>query len=853
MLLDWIVREGGIVLAWWALATAAGLAALPLAMRLLPGLPDRGYSLARALGILLIAWLYWLLAVLGFLQNTTGGMMLAWAVVFAISLFVFLRGQRIDLRAYWRENRALIVATECIFLGLLVFWAIVRAHQNGLYATEKPMELAFISATMRSETFPPNDPWMAGYAISYYYLGYVIAAMFSMLSGVPSTMGFNLMITLLFALSGVTVFGVVYNLVRSNLLRRVLTTVQRNVASVAPPRPTVAIWTGLLGVVLLVLLGNFQVPIIEIPYQTGLGDAAYLSYWDAEERQQPVITPITDVADWSGWWWFRGARVLNDRFLNGERTEVIDEFPQFSFLLADVHPHVLALPFAILMVGLAANVLLSSRSPTWTQIGLYSLVAGGLIFLNTWDVPAYVLALVGAEGVRRLIARGTGRLAGNDWLRLLGLGAAVVGIGAVSVLPFLISFQSQLGGVVPNLIFPTLFRQFFVMFGPLLLLIGGWLLIEAWRGGRAMNWTLGLQVAFSLLLLLILAMVAFLALAALVPSLRGTVLGFVEENGGFGAVLPQVLQKRLTHILTSVILLLTIVVVVARLFPRRPANNTKGETNPAAYSPQVGFVLVLIAIGVLVTLGPEFLYLRDNFGTRMNTVFKLYYQAWGLWSIAGAYAVYSLYAEAGARVTSPVFKAAFGAVTVIALTAGMLYPILGIYWRTQAGELRAVEVSGQLTLDGVDSMRDYRLGTADDFAALTCFGDTISGDNYTVAQVVGGSYDGGTGLTGTVTGIPNLFNWAGHQGQWRGNTYGQIAGSRESDIETLYTDPTWRTTQAIIDQYGIDFIYFGSAEQGRYGAEAEIKFRDRLEVVCERGNARYFRVTPTQIAQGEGQ
>ena len=61
--------------------TLAGAAALPLCLRLLGALPDRGYTLARAAGVLLVAFVFWLLASLGFVNNSTGSMILAWAVV----------------------------------------------------------------------------------------------------------------------------------------------------------------------------------------------------------------------------------------------------------------------------------------------------------------------------------------------------------------------------------------------------------------------------------------------------------------------------------------------------------------------------------------------------------------------------------------------------------------------------------------------------------------------------------------------------------------------------------------------------------------------------------------------------
>ena len=60
-------------------------------------------------------------------------------------------------------------------------------------------------------------------------------------------------------------------------------------------------------------------------------------------------------------WWWRASRVITDRDLLGNAVEVIDEFPFFSFLLGDMHPHVLGLPFVLLAVGLALALLLGVR------------------------------------------------------------------------------------------------------------------------------------------------------------------------------------------------------------------------------------------------------------------------------------------------------------------------------------------------------------------------------------------------------------------------------------------------------------------------------------------------------------
>src|SRR5690606_3710001 len=104
---------------------------------------------------------------------------------------------------------------------------------------------------------------------------------------------------------------------------------------------------------------------VEIPYQNG-ADADYLAIWNMNERQQPLeVLPGRDASldNWGYWWWFRAARAISDRGLDGNHSEVIDEFPAFSFILSDNHPHVLSLPFAAMAIGLAMNIVLTARRP----------------------------------------------------------------------------------------------------------------------------------------------------------------------------------------------------------------------------------------------------------------------------------------------------------------------------------------------------------------------------------------------------------------------------------------------------------------------------------------------------------
>jgi uncharacterized membrane protein len=373
-----------------------------------------------------------------------------------------------------------------------------------------------------------------------------------------------------------------------------------------------------------------------------------------------------------------------------------------------------------------------------------------------------------------------------------------------------------------------------------------------------MNWRLGLQVGLFIFWLLLLALVAMAVIGWVIPDIRTDVLRFVEDNGGWSVVLPQLLSKRVSHGLTIVFLISGLVLIVGRLFPRIIPRSAADFHNPTSdteaveedryvvtYTPSTGFALLLIGAGILLTLIPEFVYLRDYFGTRMNTVFKLYYQAWLVLSIAGAYAIYSVLANVRERVPSVAVKGVFAVVVVFAVMLGLLFPVLGIYHRMFIETFRTTSAAQDpLTLDGGTTM----IGGGDDYQAIMCLDQLVQGDNVVVAESVGNSYHGENGRTATLTGISVVYNWPFHQQQWRGGTFSEISGSRQEDMDVLYRDPTWNTTQQIIDRYGIDYIFFGTTERNTYGPDAEIKFRDRLEVVCERGDSRYYRVGDVAVA-----
>jgi len=908
--MEWLSREGLIIFGWWLWITLAGIAVFPLCMRLLSGLPDKGYTLSRTVGMMLVTFVFWLLASYGFLDNSTGSIILSWMIIVVVSLLIYVRlGDVRDILEWWRENRVLFVVTEVLFFGLFFVWVIYRAHQNQILFTEKPMELAFMSAVQRSDSFPPNDPWMSGYAISYYYMGYVMSSMLSMLNGISSTIGFNLTIASQFALTGLTAFGVVYNLVRSRAFESA-TQFRNSSAS-----HSVAIGVGLLGMLFMVLMGNFQGVLIEAPYQSKSMPQSYFEFWGTQERsnfgenefvQDADSVLIDDPASWTSWWWFRASRVLTDYNLDNTlppnwHAQPIDEFPAFSFLLADNHPHVLSLPFVVMVIGLMLNLLLVGRDPNRYEIMLYAVGVGALVFLNTWDGPIYLVGMVGADAVRRLMRHDKGRLDIEDWLHLVKLGAILTGILVIAYLPFLIGFRSQAGGILPNLLHPTAFRRFFIMLGPFVVILPVFLVTEAWRGTtfKEMNWRTGFSTSGLILLGLLIVMLVLTALSAFIPTIQSYVQGFLNDWGGWDVVIPLLLQRRIEYGLTSLLLLLSIVLVIGRLFPN--VQKAKLEENADAvnvtYPSATGFVLLLIAMGLMLTLIPEFFYLKDNFSTRINTIFKFYYQVWALWSIAGAYAVYSIIGDRGIPQLKFPLRLIFGGITILVLLGGLMYSVFGIYHRswiesgrnqtpanriysppenwenpvrlvsdgvrvvegtilysngnlndnpqafiTRASQGGIVSLRGEdivilplLTLDGGSTMIDR-----DDFVAVMCLSNLVEGDDAVVAEASRDAYNAQYGRVGALTGIPIVLGWENHERQWRGATYNEIAGTRREDLDKLYSHPQMDAVVEIIEKYNITYILYGSTERAQFGDTGERKFFNNLPIVCESDDSRVF-------------
>jgi YYY domain-containing protein len=826
---DTILRDLLSFLSWYLAATVLGLLAFPLGFKYLSVLRDRGYTFMRVLGLLVWGYLFWLLTSLGVLQNTTAGLILALIILVLISGLVIRKSGLREIISWLGNNRKLIIASELLFLLTFALWAFIRSANPDITGTEKPMELAFINSILRSPGLPPSDPWLSGYAISYYYFGYVMVAMLTRLTGVLPGVGFNLAIAMWFALSASGAYGVVYNLLALTP-RRGKNTNQTGIYSLP-----------LFGPLFLLIVSNLE-GFLEVLHAGGLfwkklADGSQVSvFWSWLDILDLSVMPVAPLSwlpsRYLAWW--RASRVLQDYDFQGAVREIIDEFPQFSFLLADLHPHVLAIPFLLLGIAISLN-LFHGRSKKGLSIWginmpvrldellFAGLCLGSLGFLNIWDFPFAVLLFTGVYLLKRFSSEPLSR-------RMLGdsgiLFFLVILTGVGLYLPFYLSFASQAGGLVPSLIYSTRGAHFWVMFGSLLTPVIAfmvWRIREDRATGRVLQSLLIVVGLFTGLFFLMLLAGWVGWMIPITHALLDSV--FNTQGQPYLIVLMTALQRRLFSPGAWLTLMGIAAGVLALL--GRPSMDTSLIVEDVVITKPVkkikpDFILVVMVIGLLLLIIPEFFYLRDQFGWRMNTIFKFYYHAWILLSVCAAYAFIRVMSEAKGRGWA-IMKAGM----VIILIASLVYAPIMLDIKTNGfGTLQS------RTLDGNQYFKDYYPDEAQAIEWLSLK------DVGVVAEAIGGSYTGYARVS-ILSGFPTVLGWPGHESQWRGGD--AEMGTRFEDINLLYATNDWSTAEVIIQEYGIRYIFIGNLERDTYHV-SEAKFRQNLSLIYEKGSVVIFEV-----------
>ncbi|TXI32192.1 MAG: hypothetical protein E6Q58_04250, partial [Niabella sp.] len=297
---------------------------------------DLGYGVSRVLGMLVVSYIGWFGSSVLKIPYTNYIILAVLMVGMAVSMFL-LRRQNINWYGI-KRNFPVIVIEEIIFITAYAAMIAYRGANPRIEGIEKFMDYAILNGLYRSESLPPQDVWFSGYTINYYYFGHFILNIFNKLTQIPREISYNLQVSNLFAMSVLATFSVILNLISRG---EKFTHIKQF------PKGFFAF----MGAMILTIGGN-----LDYMYQMVYEKKADYFYADARS-----LIPFT-----------------------------INEFPAYSFLISDLHAHILDIPFVLLLIFFSIYIWNNRNEKMDNKtVIFYGLALGSLSAINSWDFFVY--------------------------------------------------------------------------------------------------------------------------------------------------------------------------------------------------------------------------------------------------------------------------------------------------------------------------------------------------------------------------------------------------------------------------------------------------------------------------------
>lgn len=892
------------VVAWIVFIWALGILAFPYSFVAFRRFADRGYAFTKAVGILAFAWLTWTLASYQALPFERMTMMLVLALLFLGAAFVVWR-KRAEVFAFLRAHWKLLIGIELVYLAFFGLDLAIRYGNPDLwhpwFGGEKPMDFAYLNAVIKSTYFPAYNPWFEGGFINYYYFGQLISAALVKFTGIVPEVAYNLLLPMFFGLTASGAFGVAYNLVaraasdsRPTTVDERLTVaaaaeqiitaeqpvIQTEQSAIGDSRLPVRDWrfairpflAGIAAAVLVLIIGNLgQVGVlfqglVSLGQQNGAtGDTtslfAGLLAWLVEGKEIPVAT---------GNWYWTATRIIPD---------TINEFPFFTFVYADLHAHLMSLPFAVLGFGLAAHAALNRARLQWYDLGIAAMVLGALRAINTWDYPTY-LAVIGCAMVIGYFAdykRQTTDGAEFDWSEFIQRYLLFIVLGFVQVALIVIPINAAGFKITFDMAIYILIMLFAIVLG----LVHNGFDFDPRRVGWDLGWRMIALIALGVLFywpyianygtaytsvelwkdartqlkdyLVVHGIFLFLAATYLVivllnkPARVMETSDLTQSDGEPESASRSWLEGWTVYLLPALAVLeiglvfvgLHVFAVVVPLVAAAAWILLQRDTAPVHR-----FLSLILLAALLLTLMVEVVTLKGDIG-RMNTVFKFYLQAWVFFAVASTAGLAIVFQhlwfrdpqvnQAGERVGGDssgwqTIKAAWWGLAALLIFAGMLYPAFAGWAKVNDRFMKGMTPG----LNGLDYMKQatynesgHDITLEQDYQAIQWLRQNIVGTPV-IVEGNSGLYHWGNRVS-INTGLPVVIGWDWHTKQQYSLLPGDIIDHRIQDIRTIYESPETQETLDLLHHYNVSLVYVGPLERVVYNASNFGKFNDMVK------------------------
>jgi len=695
------------IFSWWFTIFCLGLLSLPIIFYFFNKFWDYGYVFSKTLSLILSTYLILVFGIFKLIPFNNIGLFI---IIFILILFdvIFLINQK---RYLWffniiKSKYRLFIFQEVIFLTILVAWSFVRGFAPNIEGLEKYMDWGFVNSALRSKFLPPQDMWFSGEVINYYYFGHLIFALITRLSQVSSSIGYNLSIATVCALTFVSTFSLSSNLVYLSIKKK---------------KFSKYIAAGLISALLLTFGGNLHsvYKIVQLNY--------------SQNNNKIVLTKsaIQKAAD--SYWYPDATRFIGHDPDTKDKT--IHEFPIYSFVVADLHGHMNDIIIVLFFLAfLFSSFIEINKKNNWQFIIFSGFILSLCYMTNAWDFAIYGLLLAIFTILINFYRNGTKSL-----LQTIFSGLMIILFWYLFSLPFSLKFIPMMEGIKIS-DGHTPFYQLFVLYG------GFW-----------------------------------------------------------------------------VICLVFLFYFIYLFFQRSTIYNLRSKLSSSDL-----FIISLIITATILIIIPELIYIKDIYiyeHRRANTMFKLVYQSFILYSLVSGYILIRLPEILKSRSLINIYKLSFAIVFIIHL----IYPYFAI--KSYYGELKLYQ-----GLDGLSYLKDLY---PDNYQAILWINKNIS-DQPVMLEAVGDSYTTFNQVS-SATGLPTVQGWIVHEWLWRGGY--DAPAARQTDVEKIYLSKDLEETQTLLSQYQVKYIFVGDKEYEKYPDLNSQKFKDiGAKIVFQSGKTAIYQL-----------
>lgn len=743
--------------------------------------PDRGYGFHKTIGLLLLAYCIWVLGSFQIFPVTSLWILVVLLGLTLVSLTVVWRNHQ-EFWNFFRQKWPLLLCIEIMFFSVFLGWVVFYSYDPFIHHTEQIMDFAFLASSQRALYFPPEDPWLRGAGINYYYFGYVIFGTLGKISGTPTAVGYNLSLASIPALSASSMVSLVVTLLKNGTIST-----------------RKALVFGFIGAGILIFLGNLEI-LFEMLYSFGLG---WNGLWDF--LRVPGLGGFVVEPGWfppEDWWWWRATRVINTTIDGNLLDYGIHEFPFFSFLIGDLHPHMIAIPFSLLVIATSFNLLFNQEKTDlgWITrhtgtIAMMGLFLGGLGFINTWNFPTFFFLIAFFAGLKVFRDGGSGSM----WSNLLWWAGASLVPAFLAVL-FFLPYYSNLSGISMGIHLTDSPGTRFIHGG---LLWGAFIIflfpaLGIFLKSLPNKWSrtdLGLSLIISFI--------------PIIPALVLNPFGISESPMVF-----------------PLLIILILEVFLCIQFVR------KRNEGPAL------IMVGLMVFATLLIMGPELYRVGDPFQNRMNTIFKFHYQAWIVLALISP--VY-LFNSSKTLLGFHGIKKIGGAIWIASL---FLIIISSAYYNIGSSIDKTNSFQGPQNLDALGKIEIQEPG---EFAVIQwLLRNSVPFEG--LVEAVGPDYSN-FGRISATTGLPTVLGWVGHEQQWRGPDWDPSL--RSKDVARIYESTTDRDLLDLLQKYDIQYVILGPRERVSYPSQNLNLRADVLSVIFSEKDYLVYGLREVEAFDGE--